>query len=458
MSTVNSPPLSSYRLKHHDFSRPRSGRNGRVFLGDEVRQLKPTPPDTWQLALVVTLVFTLFASIVIELQVSVVIFYGLALVGIVSFFRHSLSPRFTEQEQTGFLILLVFFLVSLLTYWINGMPGRGASFVEGRHAKFLLVIPVYVFFRSFSLSTVTLWLLATSVSLCLFLVALFDLNTIGGFGWPGRASGAASPLIFAVLAVTMLSVIIAFRDTWAEKPWPRNVARLGLLSGLTALFLSYSFSIWPAFVLIVIMYVLSRVKRLKIRHILQILVALIFVSFVLYQLPAVSKACGKLMADYLAYTQSEELADASHNTDIGIMLENWRAAFAMIKDSPLLGVGPGGYEAMIAQFVDKGGWAESINGVKGPNNVYLSAFATRGVFGFITTVLLMLAPLLYCHRIRRRVDDEEVRQYAFAAVLVVSVFFVAGFSIDILETKSLLLIYCAVIAILIGQIRQRIEN
>lgn len=458
LSTVKSDPQSSYRVKHHDFSKPRSGRSGRVFLGDEVRRLEPISPNPWQRLLVVALLFTLLSSIVLELQLSLVIFYGLAFVGTICFFRESVSPRFTESEQTGFLILIVFFLISLLTYWINGMPGRGGALVEGRHAKLLLVIPVYIFFRNFSLSTMTLWLLAASVSLLLFFVALFDLNTSDGFGWPGRASGAAKPIEFAILSVTMSSLIIAFRDTWAEKRWPRNIARLGLIVGLLALFLSYSYSIWPAFVLIAIMYVVSRIERFRIRHVLQMSLVLCCIGLVLYQLPGVYNGLDRITTDYSAYKQSQSLTDASHSTDIGMMLENWRAAIAMIMESPLLGVGPGGYEAMASHFVEKGGWATSIAKFDGPGNLYLSAFATRGIFGLIITALLMVAPLLYCYRLRRRVDDEEVRQYAFAVILIVSVFLVAGVSIDVLETKALLIVYCTIIAILIGQIRQRVEH
>lgn len=429
-----------------------------MFLGDEVHRLEPPPPETWQLALVAALLFTLFASVVIELQVGLMVFYALALAGVVNFFRTSTSLSFTEQEQTGFLILVVFFLISLLTYWLNGMPGRGDMFVESRHAKFLLVIPVYILFRRFSVSQTTLWLLAVAVLFCLLLVVLIDLNTVAYFASPGYATGGASSLVFAVLTLTMSSLVIAFRDTWGEKRWPRHLARFGISAGMVALFYSHSYSIWPAFVLIVLMYLFSRVERLRIRHVLLTMLVLLCTGIVLYQLPVFNEAWDTATKDYSAYRQSESVMDPSHSTDIGIMLESWRAAVAMIKDNPLLGVGPGGYQATASLYVDAGDWAPSIATFKGPGNLYLSAFATRGFFGLITTLLLMIAPLLYCYRLRRRVDDQEVRQYAFAVMLVVGVFLVAGLSIDILETKSLLLVYCTVLALLIGQIRQRIEN
>ncbi len=423
-----------------------------------MQRLEPNPPKMWQLALVTTLLFLLFSSVVIELQVSLLIFYGLALAGVVAFFQSASSEPFTDSEQTGFLILLVFFLISLLTYWINGLPGRGDVFVESRHAKFLLVIPVYLFFRHFSISKKTLWLLALAVSLFLFFVAVIDLSTVDGFGWPGRASGAANPTDFAVLALTMLSMLIAFRDTWSEKRWPRNTARLGVAAALLTLYLTKSYGIWLALPLVMALYITSRIERLRIRHILEMIAGLLCMIFIVYQIPTIKNAWDTAITDYSAFMQSDLSTDPARSTEMGVMLENWRASVAMIKDNPLLGVGPGGYQASASRYLEAGDWAPTIVDFRGPGNLYLSAFATRGVGGLVTTVLLMFAPILYCLRIRRRVEDKELDQYAFAVMLIVAVFFVAGFSVDVLEAKPLLLIYCTAIALLIGQIRQRIEN
>ena len=429
-----------------------------MYLGDEVRCLNPIPPASWQSFLVAGLLFLLFGSIVVNLEVGLVIFYALALLGVVTYFRPLESLPFSDAEQTGFLILLVFFLISLLTFWINGMPGRGDMFVESRHAKFLLVIPVYLFFRSFPVSPLNLWLLAVAVAVCLFFVSLVDINTVDGFGWPGRASGAANPNDLAVLSLTMLSLIIAFRDTWGGKRWPRNMARLGIAAGLIALVLTKSLSLWFAFVLLIIMYVLSRIERLRIRHILEVGGALLCLLVVLYQIPFIKNELNIYSDDFSAYRESDSSTDQGYTTDTGIMLDNWRAAITMIRENPLLGVGAGGYQATAKRLVETGAWSPTIGEFEGPNNLYLSAFSTRGLFGFITTLLLMLAPLLYSYRIRRRIDDSEVRQYAFAVMLVVVVFLVAGLSIDVLEAKPLLLIYCTVLALLLGQIRLRVEN
>ncbi|MCB1754629.1 MAG: hypothetical protein KDJ38_03850, partial [Gammaproteobacteria bacterium] len=205
--------MSHLSPSRQDFSRPRLSGRGKAFLNDEARP-RLNHLQTWQLSLVGVLLAVFYGTIPLELSASLQVYYLFCLAGLViAIGRRPLLP-FNETEKTGILIILVFFLVSLITFWINGMPGKGDIYVEGRYGKYLLAIPVYFFFREFYIPNRLIFMIATLVAIQLAVIALIDVFSPGVFDWPGRASANTHPIYFAMLSLGMAVIILAFRDEW----------------------------------------------------------------------------------------------------------------------------------------------------------------------------------------------------------------------------------------------------
>lgn len=452
------PSVGASRWRYSDFSQPRSGADGRVFLNDAPTPTrKPVPPGiAWSTGIALTL---LTCMIAVDDGISLFIFYGFCLAGLLKIARDGLRIPFSETEKTGFALITVFFLVSLLSFWLNQMPGKGAIYVEGRHGKFLFAILAYLFFRSVWLPDRVIWVSAAVSALFYAVIGVIDLNTLGGFGWPGRASLHTHPIFFAMVSLSMAMLLLSYRDFWSHRPGAAWLARLAILGGLAGMVMSGSRGVWLALPVMAVIYLISRRHdRLRIRHILQAVGAVMIACVLLYQIPYVKARWHEAATEYSGYMASEEASDPVRLTSLGNRLEMWRAAWQMILDNPLLGVGPGGYQVKVTQWVEEGGWSERLETRNGPHNQYLQAWSARGIVGLISTVLLMLAPVVYVIAVRRRHPALDIRALSLAVMMIVTVFAVTGLSDDSLQKKPLIVFYCTWMALLLGQVRHRTQE
>ncbi|MDO6461571.1 O-antigen ligase family protein [Granulosicoccaceae sp. 1_MG-2023] len=450
--------LVVHRIRHSDFSQPRSGMDGRVFLNDApTPTLKPVAPGiAWAVGIALTLLTCMTA---VDDSVSLYLFYGFCLAGLLKIAKDGLCIPFSEAEKTGFALLAVFFLVSLLSYWINQMPGKGGIYVEGRHGKFLFAILAYLFFRSVYLPDRVIWISAAVSAVFYGIVGLIDLNTVGGFGWPGRASLNTHPIFFGMISLSMGMLLLCYHDFWSQRPGAAWLARLAILGALGGLLMSGSRSVWLALPPMVVIYLVSRRHdRLRIRHVLKAVGAVLLACVLLYQLPFVNQRWHEAAAEYSGYMASENANDPVRGTSLGNRLEMWRAALRMIAENPLLGVGPGGYQVTATRYVEEGGWAPRLQTRNGPHNQYLQAWAARGLPGLLSTVLLMLAPVVYVISLRRRHPALDLRALSLSVMMIVTVFAVTGLSDDSLQKKPLIVFYCTWLALLLGQARHRTQD
>lgn len=441
-------------MAHSDFSRSLFGSNGRAFLNGEARPLVNKLAN-WQLALTGLLLGVLYGAITLDFSLSLHIYYIFCFTGLVVAIREFGLLPLSENEKTGLMIVLIFCLVSIFTFWINGMPGKGNIYVQGRHGKFLLAIPLYFFFRHFFIPNVVIWMLAIFVAMELLLIAVVDQATTDIFAWPGRASGNTHPIYFGIQSLMMITLILAFRDEWSQKKLPRLLARLGILAAFLALIMTGSRSVWLAVPVIGILYLVSRVDQFKISYALKVSAIVLVSSVLLYQLPFVKDRWNEAIDEFHEYKISESVDDPARVSSLGARLEMWRAARLMIMENPMLGVGTGGFQTTATRYYEQGGWSIDITHRNGPHNQYLNSWASRGIVGLTVSVLILLAPFLYCMHVRRDSPFQDIRQLALACMMVVVIFAVAGLSDDSLEKKPLIILYLTTVTLLLGQIRHR---
>ncbi|HBR99266.1 MAG TPA: hypothetical protein DD979_18090 [Gammaproteobacteria bacterium] len=394
------------------------------------------------LAAVGGLLGALYAGLNLQLDLSIWSYYLLCAGGFVTLLRAGSYLPLTENEKTGLSILLVFFLVSILSYWINGMPADGSVVVYELHAKFLFAIGAYYLFRGHFIPDRLIWLLAIGISFLLFVVALMDLNAASLMA---SVKPAFQPLVFGAEALTMVALIMAFRDDWSLKRLPRMLARLGILAALAAIWLRGDDRVWLALPMVLGLYLLSRRAWRSVLVPIVLLTLMAVAVFLMTQLPVLQARWAAMPAT------TSESAPAAWVTQPQL----WQAAWTIIREQPLLGVGAGGFQTAMQSLVDGGNWPQALLGYVGPHNQYLQAWASHGIGGLVTVVLLILAPFLYCLRVLRASAYRDVRQVALAGMMVSAIFAVLCFVDDALATKSMILLYLITLALLLGQIRQR---
>ncbi len=441
---------SASRRTHSDFEIPQRAVDSRAFLNGETR-----PPmvsmEYWQLVLLGILLLILFGAMPLHPGSTLAAYYLLCAGGLVLLVRQGLHISLNEAEITGLQVIVVFFLVSLITYWINAMPGRGHVYVEGRHGKFLLAIPVYILLRSYIIPSRFIWMLAILVSLELFFVSMA--NAL--FYTEESSLVDLRSVYYTTLTLTVFTLIIVFRDEWCLKKIPTILARIGLLAALVSLFIGKSQGAIPAALVAGMIYTVSRFEQIRIRHFLQILATLLLLCSALYQIPAVNESWNNaILGSKSAATQASG-SEISHQPALFERMKMWRIASQLISENFILGIGPGGYQLELENFNKQSAGSKALPLYSGPHNQYLNAWLSRGILGLITLILLLLLPWLYCWRVRMRTEFQDIRQLTLAVMMIVAIFAVKGLSEDVLDDKNAIILFVTTLALLLGQIRHR---
>lgn len=95
-------------------------------------------------------------------------------------------------------------------------------------------------------------------------------------------------------------------------------------------------------------------------------------------------------------------------------LAHWYAAWGMFEASPIVGVGPGNYDAAYQTFQLQG-WPESLGHA---HNYYLNTLAELGIIGFIAFAGFMVAIFVRCRQaIRRSASAEPIYRAAALGAL-----------------------------------------
>ncbi len=441
--------------KHKDFLRSWIGNRSRIYSNDAAR-----PPmvklKKWQLVIIGLLLGLLYGAVTLNFSLSLQVYYLLCLAGLIIIFRQPQPLLLSEGEKIGLMVIVIFCLISIFTFWVNGMPGKGSLYVQGRHGKFLLAIPIYYVFRNYYIPNRLICILAIFVSLELLIIAIIDQSTNSVFGWPGRASGNTHPIYFGIQALMMAVIILALHDEWSQKRILGLLAKFSLAAAVIALIMTGSRSVWLALPVIGILYMASRTEKVNMRYAFRMIAIVLASTVLLYQLPPVKDRWNEAIQEFHDYQLSESVDDPARLSSLGARLEMWRAARLMILDNPVLGVGTGGFQITATKYYENGGWSNDLPTRNGPHNQYLNSWASRGIIGLIATVLILVGPFIYCLRVRKESSFQDVRQLALACMMIVVIFAISGLSEDTLEKKPLIILYLTSLTVMLGQIRHRL--
>lgn len=347
-------------------------------------------------------------------------------------------------ERVFFGAVIINFLWIAFCFYANGEPGRGASFLWGRHFYFLFVIPLFFLFRRIEISDrVILLTLCASVTLSLGDI-LIDLAQGINHRLQGMNPNAFGPIQLCISGMLLFYFI--------EKPVKslRWIAVAGVLLGLATVIFSGSKNTWLTLAVLSMAFVFYLARVLPLWKRLGIVGGLLVMLSASYLLPNVEKRIDRGLKAVGKYFASDDYRDDSRLGSFGKRAELWKTGWKIFLENPVLGVGVGGFNVMAKANSERYQVNDFVQRNKYVHNQYLAALATRGVPGLILFLLVMMIPIYIAMTAKSHACDSEVARLSI--VFVCMTYLIGCIAEDHFEAKSAIMFTGVVLPLLLARI------
>lgn len=343
-----------------------------------------------------------------------------------------------------FAVIVLHFLWTLLTFYINGSPGRGSNFIWSRQVFLLFIPPLYLLLRGIKISFYVIW---SSVLLSVLLAAYIGYQDIQVAG--GRAQGGMHPILFGsiILCEGFYLLVIAALN---KRPWVKIVSLLGFALATLVVIWTQSRGVWVAHPVLLFVFILVMLNKypLKFRMMgVSVLLGLLVLSLLH---PVVKQRVDMTKKNIQMYMAETDINNWSKRTSIGTRFQMWKAGWQIFLENPVTGVGLGGYDMAAREGRDRYGVSTSAFWFYHPHNQYISALSTRGMGGFVLLLTMLALPFWYA--IRRSAHGKGRKSAATVIYLVCLAYAIFGLSDVPLEGKATIIFYVVFVAFLLSEL------
>ncbi|VAX10255.1 hypothetical protein MNBD_GAMMA25-35 [hydrothermal vent metagenome] len=304
---------------------------------------------------------------------------------------------FQREEKVLFAIFGFYFFSILLSSTVTGWSE--SSFHRlGTEMKYLAFFPFYLYIRQYPAAWRGLIIAIPLGGIVLGLQAIYDTY----FLQYGRANGIYGPIIYGDLAVLLAMFSLIFALTNRSKLWV-GINFLAAILAMLAVIYSGSRNAWLAVIVSLIVLPLLISVRTTFWRVSSGYVAIlaVFVIMIVSTPHTITSRFGIVADEFKSYFHHDLNAenDSVYSTSVGIRLEMWRSALIIIKQHPLLGVGPGNMGLEMNALVEKGEAPQTVYrdpaGVRGihVHNAYFEVMGTQGIIGLLALLLMLFYPL-----------------------------------------------------------------
>jgi len=315
------------------------------------------------------------------------------------------------HERRLLWFLLAHFLVFLITAFIND-PTLQSKWHIGVEGRFLLTIPLYIMIRKIPHSAkALLWGCAAGI-IATTGQAIYETQYLHIH----YTQGIYGPLLTGPLTLLMGLLLLPGALVLTKNTMLRLMLWTIGLASLYVVIINESRGTYVAMLLvplIMILYATRGWKRIAVIILTLIAAAALFTTS--GHISSGFSAAGKEIKRYFS-TQNKAGLESLGSADT--RLEMLRSLKYFARDHALLGVGTGNYNKAIQDYVDQGLVNPAIGNHSHPHNAFANAFMLKGVFGFITTVLLIFYPLYVF--IRNKGADKHIA--IFGIIHITSMF------------------------------------
>ncbi|MBI3563104.1 MAG: O-antigen ligase family protein [Gammaproteobacteria bacterium] len=324
---------------------------------------------------------------------------------------------FTHQEKFilgAFFTYFIMYIVSVIIHgWYDAI---------GVEIKYLLVIPLYILFRSSANSDSLL--VKGSIISCYVTFVQTIIDTYVFIPEMHRAGGIYGPLFLGPIAVLTCFVGVSALNNLSTTLW-RYLAILSIPLTIYSVVYSESRGAYIALIVVSIFgaNVFFRSPKYKL---LVILSVCLIVSGLFYFSSKFQESTLRVAKNIsnIADSKNEHMKSlVNHDYDGGIdRYILWVTALRIIKDHPLMGIGYGKFQAIEQLYVDK----TSLGSVNyriehgHSHNIFLESYLTKGIAGFLA-ILAIIGGYLYVF-VKNRALDKVIYVSGVGVILIVICF------------------------------------
>jgi O-antigen ligase len=352
----------------------------------------------------------------------------------------------SKLERFFFVVLIGNFTWIAFCYYVNGEPGRGSSFLWGRHFYLLFLIPMFFLFREIKVSdraiVVTLF--------CSVLLSFLDISLDLMQGIDHRVQGM-NPNKFGPIQLSLSGMLFFYAIKLPRSPL-NLVAMAGCIIGVVTVVLSLSRATWITFIILGFFFTfyLLRAQPLWKKSVIAVLLLALFSAS--YLIPLVKQRVDGISASVASYlTSSDQRNDSSKPLGtFGVRAELWKTGWKIFLENPLTGAGVGGFHEMAKANSERYQVNDVVQHFKYAHNQYIAALATRGIPGLILFLLFLSIPIYIA--MSRSTFDYETEIAKLSLLFICLNYTIGCLGEDHFEGKSTTMFVSVFLALLLARI------
>ena len=397
-----------------------------------------------------------FAISTIAPEFSHGLFVALGLLGIGDVLRRREGSWHLSPE---IIALVAIPLVALLTTVMAMMAGVDIPKLGWRKLEDLswvfLLIPAWQLWRRH----LDLRAVALGVALGAAMSGLWAMWEVAGHPESYRAMGMMrKAIVFGLLSMALATASLGLSFCFPRRVGIQSAMIAAAVLGFLAAVLSGSRGTYFVLPLIVLLFWWLHRKDVQNEVYAGILagvaVIVIGAGVAAWNFTSMSERVTTAWDEVSSYALSENtINSAAGRTSTGLRFEMWKAASSEVLSHPLLGVGIGNIHAVLVRAADKGQINSVASHFDHVHNEYLNAAVTRGVLGFIASLMALLVPALMFRKFL------QVHQcVAVTGLGVVLLFAFSGLSDSVFYFKKDFILYATLIMVLSAVMWQKSDK
>jgi len=314
------------------------------------------------------------------------IFNLLVLIGLFTL-RKPREPLLRE-EKIFLWICVAYFSMFIISSLANGWGSIQTRYL-GTELRFLLIIPLYIFLRRYPESSLWLFRGAVLGGFVLLSQAYYDVY----IGLRGTAVGVYSKNIIGPFAI-----IISFWSLYYIWQHHKNihiayliVILISVIAALTTAGISGSRGAYVGFIITSVACVMFFSKP---RLMFASLAVISIIMLLFYQNSITVKGGVDVATNEVQqyFNAKDHTKDISSTTSTGVRLEMMRTGLLIIRDNPVLGIGPGNYNEVTQHYIKTNKANPAIGLFAHPHNTFFEVASAKGLIGLLTVLLLFYYP------------------------------------------------------------------
>lgn len=346
-----------------------------------------------------------------------------------------------DRIGTGYCIAMACPLLAIVLS--ETWHGRVVANTLDSPTRFLIVVPVFLLLRS-GMRRALRW---SDLSFAIGAVGTGAIMVLRPHDWGGgrSASSFLNPIHFGDIAL-ILGVLSALSIDWWKKDGPavRGLKVFGALAGIAASLQTQSRGGWIALPVIsaLLLYVGLHGKSWRLKLAATALVTIVVIA-PYWLSPVVHERFNMVAKDITDYLHGHR------DTSVGVRFQLWQAAFQLLKEHPLLGLGAAGYKQSMAGLAAQNMLTPVAAqlGMGETHNQLLAYAADYGVIGALALMVIYVAPCVLFWKYLWS-PDRVARRAALMGLAFVVGFFVFGLTVETFDLKMTAAFYATTTAIL----------